>query len=207
MKLGRFFASVLALFTMVGSGQAQSLSAAEIAAMVDERMGSVDEYAELLNDPDPDRSLAAMQIMIGLEDAQISRMALQHGLTSTSPGVRKAALKAYLDTGPILNIYIDGSSLDRENLTSAINQQSGTVDSSGTAFLSYKVGGFDAENGCYDFHVNASYCLLTLSESNVSMNLWSRWTSMTLNAEGNLVGMLQVANIRPSVPVTVPVKP
>jgi hypothetical protein len=47
----------------------------------------------LLDDPDPDRSLAAMQIMIGLGDPQISRMALQHSLTSTNPAVRRAALK------------------------------------------------------------------------------------------------------------------
>ena len=207
MRITTQIASALALIIAAGTSQAQAISAADIAAMVDERMGSVDEYAELLNDADPDRSLAAMQIMIGIDDAQISRMALQHGLTSTNPAVRRTALKAYFDTAPVLNIFIDGSSLDRERLTGSINQRSGTVDGSGTAFLSYKVGAFDEKEGCYDFHSNANYCLVTLSESNVSVGLWGRWTPLNLNAEGSLVGMVQVDRITPSVPVTIPVKP
>ncbi len=207
MRITTQIASALALIIAAGTSQAQAISAADIAAMVDERMGSVDEYAELLNDADPDRSLAAMQIMIGIDDAQISRMALQHGLTSTNPAVRRAALKAYFDSGPVLNVYIDGSSLDRENLTGYINRQSGTVDASGTAFVSFKVGPFDDKNGCYDFHTSANYCLITLSESNVSIGLWGRWSPLQLNAEGSLVGMVQVDRITPSVPVTIPVKP
>jgi hypothetical protein len=170
-------------------------------------MEAVDEYAALLNNPDPDRSLAAMQLMIGLDDPQVSRMALQYGLTSTSPAVRRAALKAYFDAGPVLDIFIDGSSLDRDNLTSAINQRDGTVDSAGTAFLSYKVGSFDAANGCYDFHSNANYCLITLSETSVGIGLWGRWAPMTLNAEGTLTGMVQVDRLTPSVPISIPVKP
>lgn len=186
---------------------AQSKSAADIAAMVDQRMGAVDEYAALLSDPDPARSLAAMEIMIGLDDPQISRMALQYGLTSTSAPVRKAALKAYFDTGPVLNIYIDGSSLERDHLISAINSRQGTVDDKGIAYLSYKVGAYDDKQSCYDFHSNANYCLITLSENNVGLGLWARWTPLQLNAEGTLVGMVKVDRIEQSVPVTIPVRP
>ncbi len=170
-------------------------------------MDAVDEYAALLNDPDPERSLAAMQLMIGLDDPQVRRMALQHGLTSTSPPVRRAALKAYFDGGPVLDIFIDGSSLDRKSLTSYINQRSGTVNGDGTAFLSYKVGPFDDANGCYDFQSNASYCLITLSETSVGIGLWGRWTPLTLNAEGTLTGMVQVDRLTPSVPISIPVRP
>ncbi|SMY08011.1 HEAT repeat domain-containing protein [Flavimaricola marinus] len=195
-----------ALLCVAGPSWAQT-SAADIAAMVDEKMDAIDEYAALLNDPDPERSLAAMQIMIGLEDEQVSRMALQHGLTSTSPAVRRAALKAYFDSGPVLDIFIDGSSLDLDSFTGSLNNVNGTVDGQGTGFVSHKVGGFDDANGCYDYHASASYCLVTLSESNVAINLWQRWTPLTLNAEGVLTGMVQVGRMTPSVPVSIPVRP
>lgn len=203
----RLFTSVTTAVVALCVPVSAQTSAADIAALVDQKMDAVDEYAALLNDPDPERSLAAMQLMIGLDDPQVSRMALQHGLTSTSPAVRRAALKAYFDAGPVLDIFIDGSSLDRDNLTSYINQSKGTVDGDGTAFLSYKVGGFDDANGCYDYHTNANYCLVTLSEASVGIGLWGRWTPLKLNAEGTLTGMVQVDRLTPSVPISIPVKP
>ncbi len=199
--------AVLACGVMLAALAGQAQTAADIKAMVDEKMGALDEFAALLNDPDPERSLAAMAIMIGHDDAQISRMALQYGLTSTSAPVRKAALKAYFDTGPVLNIYIDGKSLDEAKFNAAITGQSGTVDASGSGFLSVKAGAFDDAEGCYDFHTNSNYCFVTLAESNVGISLWSRWVSLTLNDEGNLTGMVQVDRLTPSVPVTIPVRP
>ncbi len=204
MKLFAPFAAALIALSEPTSAQT---SAGDIAALVDQKMDAIDEYSALLNDPDPERSLAAMQLMIGHDDQQVSRMALQHGLTSTSPAVRRAALKAYFDSGPVLNIFIDGSSLDRDNLVTYVNQRGGTVDGDGTAFLSYKVGAFDDNDGCYDFHSNANYCLITLSEASVGIGLWGRWAPLTLNAEGTLTGMVQVDRLTPSVPVSIPVRP
>lgn len=196
---------VLAGWPLAGFGQ--SISAADLRAMVDEKIGGLDEYAELLNDPDPERSLAAMTIMIGLDDPQINRMALQHGLTSTSPAVRRAALKAYFDTGPNLDIYIDGSSLDRDDLTTYISNRYGTVDENGIAYLTYKVGEFDKAENCYDFQSAPNYCLIRLTEDSASIGLWQKWSPMKLTAEGVLSGFIQVDRITPAVPATIPIRP
>lgn len=190
-----------------GAVCAQATSAADIAAMVDEKMSGIDEYAALLSDPDPERSLAAMQIMIGLDDPQVSRMALQHGLTSTSPAVRWAALKGFFDSGANIGVYLDGSALDLANFTSYVTSKGGTVDGDSIGYLTYKVGPFDPENSCYDYNPNPSYCLIKLTEDAVSIQMWGRWSPMQLDAEGNLRGAIQVDRMTPAAPAMIPVRP
>jgi len=182
-------------------------SAAEIAAQVDQKMNALDEFGQLLNDPDPERALAAMSIMIGHEDPQIARMALQFGLTSTAAPVRRAALKAYFDSAPTLNVYFDGSALEQDDFSYRIGQVGGTVDTSGEGFATIKVGNFDAAKGCYVYQQYPAYCLVTLSESNVGFHMWQKAASMTLNTAGNLEGMVFVERLRPAVPTTIPIRP
>ena len=197
----------LGLLGLPSSLHAQSLSAADIASMVDERMGGVDEYAAVLDDPDPERSLAAMQIMIGINDAQISRMALQHGLTSTNSAVRRAALQAYLDSSPNLEFYFDGSALDLGGFTGVMPSTNGTVSSEAVGYIIRKVGDFDQTKGCYVYANNANYCLASLSEEAVTISLWQRASPFKLNSEGLLVGEVFIDRMTPAAPTTIPVRP
>ena len=79
---------------------AQTLTPEEISALVDKRMKELNPYQNLLNDPDPDRSLAAMQIMMESGDPDLTRMALEFGLLSPNPSVKRIAFEAWLSTGP-----------------------------------------------------------------------------------------------------------
>lgn len=189
-----------------GAVCAQATTAADIAAMVDEKMSGIDEYAALLSDPDPERALAAMQIMIGLDDPQISRMALQHGLTSTSPAVRKAALTGFFDGGPNIGIYLDGSKLEQNDFPIYVTRAGGSVDGNAIGYLTYKVGPYDAENSCYDYIPNPAYCLIKVTEDSVSVQLWGKWSSMRLNADGVLEGAVHVDRLMPAAPATLPVR-
>lgn len=201
--------SIILVLGLLGASHginAQSLSAADIAAMVDERMGGVEEYAALLDDPDPDRSLAAMQIMIGLDDPQISRMALQHGLTSTNPAVRRAALKGYFDTQPNLEFNIDGSNFDLAGLTTRMANVSGSVDANGNGFMTYRVGAFDEEMNCYVYQNWPNQCLVQLSESSVSITAWRKTASFRLDETGVLIGDMLVDNLTPAATTTIPVR-
>jgi hypothetical protein len=201
--------SILLTLGLLGASHAvtaQSLSAADIAAMVDERMGGVDEYAALLDDPDPDRSLAAMQIMIGLGDPQISRMALQHGLTSTNPAVRRAALKGYFDTQPNLEFYIDGSNFDLAGFTTRMANVSGSVDANGNGFMTFRVGAFEDGMNFYVYQNWPNLCLVQLSESSVTITAWRKATSFKLDETGLLIGDMLVDNLTPAATTTIPVR-
>jgi hypothetical protein len=201
--------SILLTFGLLAASHgatAQSLSAADIAALVDERMGGVDEYAALLDDPDPDRSLAAMQIMIGLDDPQISRMALQHGLTSTNPAVRRAALKGYFDTQPNLEFYIDGSNFDLPGFTVRMANVKGSVDANGNGFMTFRVGAFDGGKNCYVYDNWPDQCLIQLSESAATITVWRKATSFRLDETGVLIGDMLVDNLTPAATTTIPVR-
>ncbi len=182
-------------------------TAADISAMVDQKMDALDEFEQLLNDPDPQRSLTAMNIMIGHDDPQIARMALQYGLTSTSAPVRRAALKAYLDTEPVLNMYLDGSALDAEDFEGVLASEGGTVDGESRGYMTKQSGPFNEDLNCYAYKQYPAYCLITLSESNVGLFLWQRAASLTLNAEGSLEGVVFVKGLRPAIPLTIPIRP
>lgn len=175
--------------------------------MVDERMGAIDAYSELLNDPDPDRALAAMQIMIGIDDPQISRMALMNGLTSTTPAVRRAALKGYFDSQPNLEVFLDGTGFDPAQFTQKVSNASGTVDGDGNGYLTYRVGAYDDGMGCYVYHAWTNQCLVKLSESTVTIMLWKRAAPFGLDETGTLKGDVLVGSLTPAAKTSIPVRP
>ena len=61
-------ALAVAPFFLCGVAQAQSLSVEDLRAMVDKEMNKGNEYAELLNDPDPERAQTAMTLMLNSGD-------------------------------------------------------------------------------------------------------------------------------------------
>lgn len=190
---------------------AQTLSPAEIRAMVDERAEGLNEYQALLNDPDPVRSIAAMKIMMQSGDWQLERMALEYGIYSTSTAVRRAALEAFFNASPTLEIWIDGSALDEKHDQSYfrgdVSGFLGSISSGPRGFLSLKVGDFDQENACWIIHSsnNKKGCLVRLSENSVTLELFGRWHNLVLNDEGELVGQLMTRSSAPPTPVSIKV--
>ncbi|MDF2143273.1 hypothetical protein [Paenirhodobacter sp. CAU 1674] len=179
---------------------AQSLSPADILAKVEEKTKVTNGYQNLLNDPDPARSMAAMEVMLESGDAKLQRMALEYGLYSPNQQVRYTALKGFLDGQPVLRLKVDGSRVkDPSDFRRSF--RSGTVDAAKIGFLSLKVGEFDPEQSCY-VTSGTNDCLVRLSETEVSVRPWSAWFSTTLDDQGQLVGEV---GFEPPAPVTIPV--
>ncbi|MGD9918355.1 MAG: hypothetical protein AB7U46_10060 [Paenirhodobacter sp.] len=180
---------------------AQSLSPADILAKVEEKTKVTNGYQDLLNDPDPARSMAAMEVMLDSGDAKLQRMALEYGLYSPNPQVRYLALKAFFDGQPVLRMRIDGSKV-KENFEYHIDSLGGSIDSAKMGFLSMPVGEFIPDQSCY-VRRDRNDCLVRISETEISISLLSgNWFPVTLNDQGQLVGEV---GFEPPAPVTIPV--
>lgn len=100
---------------IVAGATAQSLTPEQLQAMIDQRVNQQNPYQTLLADPDPERSLAAMQIMLESGDKNLIRLGLQFGLLSPNPQVRRIAVEAYIATSPVLTLRLDGTNVkDRD---------------------------------------------------------------------------------------------
>lgn|GEM_PF-3397203 len=186
---------------------AQSLSAKDILARVEQKVAGNAEFQALLADPDPARSLAAMQIMLESRDPTLTRIALDAGLYSPSPQVQRTAIEAFLRSGPVINIYIDGSSaIENERYRYWINAADGTVDDKGRGYLSVKVGDYDAKNACFKLGERRD-CLLRITDDGLSHLLFGRWGALKLNDQAELVGMGEVPDVPQPLPVRIPVAP
>lgn len=165
---------------------AQTLSAADILAQVDQKVGGLNEYQVLLNDPDPQRSMAAMEIMLGSGDATLERMALDYGLYSPNPVVQRMALDAFFKSGPNLAIFMSAEDISRAG--GYIQNAGGSIQGKTDGYLNIRVGKFDDAENCYtDEHDND--CFVRLSDTGVSVALWRKWKALNLDEQGQLVGV------------------
>lgn len=187
------------------SAGAQSLTAAEIRAQVDQRMASLDEYATLLNDPDPRRARAAMQIMLGSGDPDLERMALDYGLFSTDLTVRRVAVETWLRTEPAVAFRFPVGKDRVEEVRRYMTRFNGTVSADGIGSTSYVVGAHDDARNCYIWKDYPQYCAFSLSDEAYLVNFFDNWSELTLSEDGKLRGEIILhSNIAP-VPVEIPV--
>ena len=200
----RFFLAALAIAAPFAA-QAQSLSAQDILAQVDKKVASGNEYQALLADPDPARALAAMQIMLASGDADLVRIALNAGLYSPNPTVQRTAFEAFIQTAPVLNIYIDGKSAgDADRFRGWIEYYSGTVNDKSVGFISQKVSDYDKYGSCYTYSGSSS-CMFRISDDGISLNMWDTWNILRLNDQGELEGLVKVSDVKPTLPIRIPV--
>ncbi|MBI6630811.1 hypothetical protein [Pontibaca salina] len=195
------------LFVLATSVAAQTPTPEEIAALVDQRVSALNPYGELLNDPDPERSLAAMQIMLESGNAELTRMALEFGLLSPNPVVRRAAVEAHLKSGPTLTLKFEGGDDPDPNFTSTVvGYYSGSTEPGNQGYWKIKVGEYSADDGCY-LHVNArSGCFVTVNSDGVyfthdQYKMLAARTDVT--DEGLLKGFAKIYKVAEPVPLTV----
>jgi hypothetical protein len=179
--IGAFVASSLSV-------QAQTMTPAEISAIIDQKVSSQNEYQALLNDPDPARSLAAMEIMMGSGDTELERLALEYGLYSPNPVVQRTAIDAFFATQPILNVYYDaGKSNSDWRFYKTLTEAGGSILQDGTGFSTADVGVYDETKKCY-MRQSGEKCRARVSDTGVSFLFWNNWFNTTLNDQGELVG-------------------
>lgn len=159
--------AITALVLSTMGAAAQSISAAEIAKMVDQRMNDLNPYQALLNDPDPARAQAAMQIMLESGDADLTRMALEYGLLSPNPTVKRLALESWLSTGPVLSIRFDGTKVQAKDFPSRVkNYWNGNV-SDGIGYWRVGVGKYLPDLKCFSNTDRADRCFITVNGDGV----------------------------------------
>ncbi|MCB1389205.1 MAG: hypothetical protein KDK12_08740 [Rhodobacteraceae bacterium] len=191
---------------LAGTAGAQSLTPDDIRAMVDRKLTQMNPYQELLNDPDPARSLAALEIMLESGDPTLVRMAMEFGLVSIDPVVRRTALEGYLATGPVLTIQFDGSAVRSPNYEIMARETafSGSMDSARTGYWRIPIDRERRNGSCY-MMAGLDGCFITVNPDGVYVS--SAWNYMngrgTLTPEGTIVGQASLRSVPGSVPFSI----
>lgn len=192
MKL-TFILAVSALI-FASHANAQSLSVADIQAKIDAEMSKGNEYAALLNDPDPARAKMAMEIMLESGDAKLRKMAIDFGFFSPSKEVRAVALKAVWDSKPKFSVTFDGTESDLEEFSQELSNPFGIrPGETGKAVYTRTIIGFDEDAECYNTPRSGynGWCVLKIFGDGASFyNRHGDWYPLTFTAEGVLEGVI-----------------
>lgn len=198
---------VLLVLLSAVTANAQAMTAAEIREAVDQELASQDEYLNLLSDPDPRRSRAAIRAMMGSGDVDLVRLALDAGLVSDDPVVRRVALEAFFGSSPLLQVMLDGAAVENRSwFNSSIESARGTVDASGKGFFVSKIGEFDPAQSCW-LWADGQRCAVALNDSGPVIQMFTGWSAMSLTEDGMLVGQTNMGNVAEPVPFAIPVRP
>lgn len=200
----RHFISALLISAPIAA-LSQALSPEEIAAMVEQKMSNMNPYQELLNNPDPARSFAAMEIMLASRDDTLVRMALEYGILSPNPTVKRVAFETYLQTKPIFSIRFDGKDVKDSSFPNTIrNNWNGTLDPGKVGYWRISVGEYHEEKGCFG---EASYrpesCFITVNSDGVFLTPNAMNGRAVVTDDGLLTGSANLENIDEPVPFTI----
>lgn len=199
----------LAVHGLAVGASSQALTPEELEAMINERVSAQNPYRAFLADPDPERSLAAMQIMLASGDDDLIRMALEFGLLSPNPTVRRIAVEAFMATGPVLSVRFDGSQSEDADFAALVrNTLSGTVDPEGVGFARIAVGSLSEDGTCFQ-HTMSETCLVTINSDGVFLSIYLTWSRpyasarMVVNDAGQLEGVASLYRVNEPIPVTI----
>ena len=181
---------------------AQTLTPEEIAAMVDEKLNAQNPYEELLNNPDEERAVTAMEIMLASGDPTLVKMGLEFGLLSARPGVRKRALEAFFNGKPGLTVRLDGSVTEDRDFRNMMRADNATRAPENVGFWRLKVGEYDPLQKCY-VHEGSTTCFLAVTLDGVVTNGRSWGGMVQLDEAGALVGSAQLSGIDEAIPISI----
>lgn len=176
------------LFVSYAAASMAQVSLDDLDAAVDAASASMGEFQSRLNDPDPDRALAVLHMLISQGDADQRRMAIRHGLQSTDRAIQATTLRAFFDSKPNLRAVFDPVSDEPSVYYSRIiNGAGGVIDAGGNGSVTYKITGYDAAEECWT-HTQWNTCLLRMRGDEVSMWFGDSWGAFRLNSAGQLAG-------------------
>ena len=189
---------ILTVFAALSIGTiSQALTPEELRALVDKRVSGADPFQALLNDPDPTRSLAAVELMLESGEPQLVRMAVDFGLLSAIPEVRRTAVIGYLKTEPTLLLTLDSPESD-DNFEAAYfrTKTGGTILSDGTAAtFSVNIGMYSEELNCF-LWLNSKSCVVKVGSTGISIRNGSLYRSdLFFNEDGTLSGVTTIEQL------------
>lgn len=176
--------------------------------MVDQRVSALNPYQELLNDPDPARSLSAMQIMLESGDAELTRMALEFGLLSPNPAVKRTAFESYLASAPVFSIRFDGTKVKSAHFDNAMKSYwSGNVTPERIGYWRIKVGEYLPEGNCFVNTTDGRGCFVTVNADGIFLTPYHNGQTMSARGvvgdDGAIAGFATIPRVEEPVPFTI----
>ena len=180
----------LALLVALTSPAMAQVSLEEMDAAMQSRDAELAAFQERLNDPDPERALAALNLLITKGDVDQRRLAIRHGLYSTDTAIRATTLRAIFDSSPTLVMKMSPVP-DEPSVYYFRNvaQANGTLSEDNASEVLRKVNGYDEKEHCWTIAVGVrSTCYIRMRGEVVSLFFGDRWGQYSLNATGQLEG-------------------
>lgn len=176
---------------------AQGMTMEQLRAAVDKELSKDDELVAMLSDPDPKRAQATMTVMLDSGDPDMRRIALENGIYSSDPNVRGMAVKAFLDSEPLIEVQIDGSKAKQEDFRYIVGRELGLVpnDEAQTIWIG-KFEGRAADGTCYSFEgwTSGSSCLFRAVGGALQLrSIDGRWYEVNLTDDGRLQAVVNIS--------------
>jgi len=193
-----------ALALLAAPALAQTLTPEELRAQIDARLAAQNPYQELLNDPDPQRSLAAMEVMLDAGDPVLTKMAVEFGMLSPNPEVQRTALHGIMSTGPVLTLRLDGTGIEDPHFKGSILQWlKGSVSDEGVGHATVAFGDWSPDLSCYVLASDGACGLTVNAEGNFLRIGGTATVQLTLGDDGLLTGSGFLHKVETSVPMSI----
>jgi len=200
--------SALTLILAATAAPAQEITPDQLREMIDARASKASPVMEMLNDPDPIRSLAAVEVMIESGDPKLAQMAIDFGLMSAAPEVRRAAFIGFLGQRPtlLLNLTVPEDA-DEDFAGRFVSSTNGAILGTDRATYSVNVGLFSEEWNCY-LLTGTDHCAVELGPTGISIykrgNNSQRFirTILEFGDPGQLTGTSRVNDVAGGFPTT-----
>lgn len=201
----RLLVALLLSLPIATHAESPSISLEDLKAQVDKKVSDLDEYRALLNDPDPARARAALQVMIASGDPVLQQMAVETGLLSADVSVRRSTMDYFMGTRPTLLVRLDGASIEGLHFFNTVTKSlDGAIGPNKEGTILVSLGEFSAEHNCYLYADQAEQCAVSLGVGEVFVEAGRFMSaSFTLGEQGTLVGYARLLNVSEGVPAKI----
>lgn len=192
------FRTFIAVFIFVFSTHTAvgQITPEDLKKQIDARSGSLNGFQELLDDPDPRRSLAAVEGMLASGDSNLERMALEFALTNPDATIRATALAFHLSKLPAIAVEFDASTVaddQAENLGKTLKVLAGSMGPDKKGSFSFQAGPYSEKLGCYPLSGSDRTCAMRLGAGSLSLffsgdGVTGRWANLYADETGVLKG-------------------
>lgn len=196
---------LLAASLVPGVGARAETKLDDIISAVNAGQSELDKVDALLADPNRNKRIAAMTLLLKSGNPSFVARAKEIGLTSADTEMQAAALGAIFDAGgPFKMIFDLSKSDDEKNRVKSWLGGDGIWDEGGQrALYVFKSNPYDPKKKCWSPTVAASDCVFTIVGRTIAFGPWSYGVgSFELSGEGKLVGTFRYTN-GDNVPVAV----
>ena len=161
----------------------------------------------MLSSDDPKRAEATFKVMLESGDPEMRRIALENGIHSTNPVVRSMAVRAFLESEPVLELRIDGGATKREELQKVLDYYLKVLlDEKMQAVWIGTLGKGESDGTCYPASGGPGGCMLRVVGGTMQLRSTDgRWSELTLTDTGALQTVVQLRDVG-AVTLTIPIR-